>query len=293
MHLSAKLATGVVGLTATLAVAPPAHAAPAPDVVEVANVAHRGASAYAPENTLTAVREGIEMGSDLIEVDVQRTKDGELVLVHDTNLARTTDVEQVFPDRAPWKVTDFTYGEISRLDAGSWKGEEYAGERIPTLSESIDVIRPSRAGLLLEIKAPGLYPGIEADVVQAMREVPGYVESAVAADRLVVQSFSFGSMRTYSELEPSVPVGLLGTPPVAALPELATWADQVNPHHKSFDAAYVDAVHAAGMECLTWTVDDPADMNAAIDKGVDGVISNRPDVLEQVLRDRIAAAPAA
>lgn len=292
MHLSAKLTTAVVGLTAAVGVAAPAHAAPAPDTVEVANVAHRGASAYAPENTLAAVREGIEMRSDLIEVDVQRAKDGELVIVHDTNLARTTDVERVFPDRAPWKVADFTHAELGRLDAGSWKGAEYAGEPIPTLSEVIDAIRPSRAGLLLEIKAPGLYPGIEADVVDTMREVPGYVESAVAADRLVVQSFSFDSMRTYSELEPSVPVGLLGTPAVAQLPELATWADQVNPHHKSFDAAYVDAVHAAGMECLTWTVDDPADMNAAIDKGVDGVISNRPDVLEQVLRDRLVA-PAA
>ncbi len=292
MHLSAKLATTVVGLTAAVAVAAPAHAAPAPDTVEVANVAHRGASAYAPENTLAAVREGIEMRSDLIEVDVQRAKDGELIIVHDTNLARTTDVEQVFPDRAPWKVADFTYAELSRLDAGSWKGAEHAGEQIPTLSEVIDTVRASRAGLLLEIKAPQLYPGIEADVVDTMRKVPGYVESAVAADRLVVQSFSFDSMRTYSELEPSVPVGLLGTPAVAQLPELATWADQVNPHHKSFDAAYVDAVHAAGMDLLTWTVDDPADMNAAIDKGVDGVISNRPDVLEQVLRDRLAA-PAA
>jgi glycerophosphoryl diester phosphodiesterase len=237
VHLPARLAAILTGLVAAVTIAAPAHAAV--DTVEVANVAHRGASAYAPENTLAAVREGIAMDGDLIEVDVQRTRDGELVLIHDTNLARTTDVEQVFPERAPWKVADFTYAEMLSLDAGSWKASEYVGEKIPTLAEAIDVIRPSRAGLLLEIKAPELYPG---------------------------------------------------TPATAQLAELATWADQVNPHHRSVGAAYVAAVHNAGMDCLVWTVDGVADMNRAIDMGVDGVITNRPDVLEQVLRDRLPAA---
>jgi len=290
VHLTAKAAATFAGVAATVAVAGPAHAAPASDTVDVANVAHRGASAYAPENTLAAVREGINMEGDLIEVDVQRTKDGELVLVHDTNLARTTDVEQVFPDRAPWRVADFTYDEILQLDAGTWKSPEYAGETIPTLTETVDVIRRSRAGLLLEIKAPELYPGIEADVARTLRAVPGYVESAVAAERLVVQSFNFDSMAIFKELEPSITVGLLGTPAPAQLPELATWADQVNPHHKSVDAAYVAAVHGAGMDCLVWTVDAVAEMNRAIDMDVDGVITNRPDVLEQVLRDRLRTA---
>lgn len=293
MRMFTKLAGSVTGAAAIIAVAPAAYAAPAPDRVEVLNVAHRGASAAAPENTLAAFREGIEMNSDLIETDVQRSKDGELVLMHDTNLARTTDVEQVFPDRAPWKVSEFTYAEMQKLDAGSWKSAEYAGEPIPTLAQAIEAIRPSRAGLLLEIKAPDLYPGIEAEVAEEMRTFPGYVESAVAADRLVIQSFSFDSMRRYAALEPDVPVGLLGTPAVDQLPALAEFADQVNPHHKSVDASYVEAVHAAGMDCLVWTVDAPADMNRAVDLGVDGVITNKPDVLEQVLRERGAGAAAA
>lgn len=288
MHLVTKIATALAGVAATVAVTTPAQAAP--DTVEIANVAHRGASAYAPENTLAAVREGIAMRGDLIEVDVQRTKDGQLILIHDTTLARTTDVEQVFPDRAPWRVADFTYDEILRLDAGSWKSPEYAGEKVPTLTETIEAIRPSRAGLLLEVKAPRLYPGIEADVAATMRAVPGYVDSAVAARRLVVQSFDFNSMATFKELEPTITVGLLGTPSPAQLRELATWADQVNPHHKSVDADYVAAVHDAGMDCLVWTVDAVADMNRAIDMDVDGIITNRPDVLDQVLRDRLAAA---
>ena len=290
MRMSTLSAGVVAGLATTVLLAPHASAAPATDLATVDNVAHRGASAYAPENTLAAVREGIEMKADLIELDVQRSKDGELVLVHDTNLARTTDAEQVFPGRAPWRVSDLTYDEMLRLDAGSWKSAEYAGERIPTLREAVEVIRGSRSGMLLEIKAPSLYPGIEAEVAEDLRRFPGYVDSAVAADRLVVQSFDFGSMRTFTDLEPDVPVGLLGTPPVADLEGLATWADQVNPNHRSADAGYVAAVHDAGMECLVWTVDAPADMERALDLGVDGVITNKPDVLDQVMRDRLAPA---
>jgi glycerophosphoryl diester phosphodiesterase len=294
MRILTKLAVPAITAAATLALAPGAYAGPAPDAVDIANVAHRGASAKAPENTLAAFREGIAMKSDLIETDVQRSKDGVLVLMHDTTLSRTTDVEQVFPDRSPWRVADFTYAEMRRLDAGSWKSAEYAGEPVPTLAQAVETIRPSRSGFLLEIKAPQLYPGIEAEVAEQFRAFPGYVESAVAAGRLVVQSFSFDSMRRYDAVQPEVPVGLLGTPSVDQLPSLAEFAEQVNPHHKSIEASYVDAVHAAGMECLVWTVDAPADMNRAADLGVDGIITNKPDVLDDVLRARpTASSPAA
>ncbi|MGH3332488.1 MAG: glycerophosphodiester phosphodiesterase [Nocardioidaceae bacterium] len=289
MNLLTKLASPFTGGAAAGRISPAAPVAPVgtgSNAVEVANVAHRGASAYTPENTLAAVHKGIAMGGDLIEVDVQRTKDGELVLIHDTNLIRTTDAERLFPGRAPWNVSDFTYAEILQLDAGSWKSSEYEGEKIPTLAEAVEVIRQSRSGLLLEIKAPELYPGIEADVAATMRTFPGYIESAVAGHRLVVESFNFASMRLYRELEPTVTVGLLGRPTLEQLPELATWADQVNPQHRSVDATYVAAVHRAGMDCLVWTVNSVANMNRAIDIGVNGVITNRPDILEQVLRDR-------
>lgn len=293
MHLFTKAAAIVVGVALTSSMTPAAYAAEVPDAVQVTKVAHRGASAYAPENTLAAIHEGIALGGDLIELDVQRTKDGKLVIIHDTSLARTTDVTQVFPDRAPWKVLDFTYAEIQSLDAGSWKSSEYAGEPIPTLAEAIDAIRASQSGLLLELKAPELYPGIEVEVAAEMREFPGYVRSAVAAGRLAVQSFNFGSMRLYKELEPTVPVGLLGTPALADLPELSTWADQINPYHYSIDAAYVAEVHRLGMDCLVWTVNTAADMNRAIDLGVDGVITNRVDDLAAVLAERLRSGNAA
>jgi glycerophosphoryl diester phosphodiesterase len=288
-RLSALLAVTVAGVAAVLP-ASPALAAGSPEHVDVVNTAHRGAMGHAPENTLAAFTLGVEQGADLVESDVQRSKDGVLVLMHDTTLSRTTDVEEVFPDRAPWRVSDFTYEEIQQLDAGSWFSEEYAGEPVPTMAQMVELVRPTRAGILMELKSPALYPGIEQQVAEEFAAYPGYVESAVRAERLVVQSFDWESMKRYNEIQPSVPVGLLGRPAEALLPELSTWADQINPSFRTFDAAYVEAVHELGMEVHTYTVNAAGDMHLVLDRGVDGVITNFPDVLEDVLAERRATA---
>ena len=246
-------------------------------------IAHRGSSFGMPENTLAAVQAAVDARVDLVEIDVHRSLDGELVVVHDTSLRRTTDVEKVFPDRTSYDVGDLALAEIEQLDAGSWKGEAFAGEPVPTLREVIDLVRRSRSGLLIEVKAPHLYPGIAQDLAEVLVAQPGSVPSAVAHDRLVVQSFDWGFMAELHALLPEVPVGLLGTPTIAELPELATWAEQVNPHHATLTQRYVDAVHAHGMELNTWTVDDPAIMRRLIDLGVDGIITNKPDVLAAVV----------
>lgn len=287
----AGTAVAAVGAVSVLSAAP-AVAAEQPEHVHVVNTAHRGAMGYAPENTLAAFALGVEQGSDLVEADVQRSKDGVLVLMHDTTLSRTTDVEQVFPGRAPWRVSDFTYEEIQQLDAGSWFSEKYAGEPVPTMAEMVEQLRATRAGILMELKAPALYPGIEEQVAEEFASYPAYVESAVRAEQLVVQSFDWDAMRRYHDVQPSVPVGLLGRPDEGRLPELSTWADQINPGFPTYDAAYVDTVHELGMEVHTYTVNRPSDMHMVLDRGVDGVITNFPDVLEDVLADR-RRAPAA
>lgn len=247
------------------------------------NVAHRGASADVAENTLAAIRRAIADGADLIEVDVQRTGDGALVLLHDTTLVRTTNVRLRYPGRAPWRVGDFTYDELRTLDAGTWKSRAFGGEHIPTLAEAVEVVRRSRAGLLVELKAPNLYPGITSDLLGCLREIPDYVGSATAAGRLVVQSFDVPAMRALKDLEPAIPVGVLGTPPRSSLAGLATWADQVNPSHLSVDSAYVDQVHRLGMGCLVWTVNRGLSIRRAVRMGVDGVITNHPDRLGRLL----------
>jgi glycerophosphoryl diester phosphodiesterase len=255
----------------------------------VLNIAHRGASSEVAENTLAALRRAVELGADMVEIDVRRSRDGALVLMHDSTLTRTTDVQRVFPRRAPWRVGDFTYDELRRLDAGSWKSPAFAGERVATLDEVLDIIGPSRTGLLLELKSPELYPGIVGDVVAQMQGLPKLVQPAVAEGRLVVQSFDVAAMKEHKTLVPSVPVGLLGTPSRANLPALGTWADQVNPSHFSVDKAYVDQVHRAGMQCLVWTVDRPPAMRRALRIGVDGVITNRPHSLAGLMDRRDSA----
>jgi glycerophosphoryl diester phosphodiesterase len=247
-------------------------------------VAHRGASHEAPENTLVAVRRAVALAADLVEVDVQRSRDGALVLMHDTTLTRTTDARERYPRRAPWRVGDLTLDELRRLDAGSWKSPAFAGERVPTLDELLDVLEPTRTGVLLELKAPELYTGVSRDLASALRSRPRLLSGGEGTRRLVVESFHYAAVKELKTLLPSVPVGLLGTPARSNLPALATWADQVNPSHYSVDGSYVDLVHRLGMECQVWTVNRRAAMRRVLRMGVDGVITNRPDVLGDVIR---------
>ncbi len=252
-------------------------------------IAHRGASGYAPENTLAAVDTARRLGVDWVENDVQRTKDGELVIVHDDSLARTTNVEQVFPKRAPWKVKDFTAAEISRLDAGSWFGSAYAGARVPTLKQYLQRVDRNKQKLLMEVKNPALYPGIEKDILAVLR-AQGWLDAAHVRSRLVVQSFDAASIRSVHRQHKGLITGFLGTPKVADLPKYAAFTDQINPQHTTLSTAYVTAVHrlkgAHGqrLRVNTWTVDDAANARRAKGFGVDGVITNKPDVVRSAMR---------
>ncbi|MFD0889497.1 glycerophosphodiester phosphodiesterase, partial [Streptosporangium algeriense] len=278
-----------LGLFVTAALVAALTAVPATAATEpVSVVAHRGASAYAPENTVVAFELAREQHADLFELDVQESRDHELVVVHDTTLTRTTDIERVFPGRSPWRVGDFTLAEIRRLDAGSWFAAKYRDERVPTLGEALRAMDGSGLGLLLEIKAPHLYPGVERRVADELRRNPAWL----APGRLIVQSFDWDSMRTFHRIMPQVPVGLLGTPPASRLAELAGFARQINPPYGDLTPGYVRNVHDRRMEVFTWTVDDRAAMRRVISQGVDGVITNRPDVLREVVsRAQRRAAP--
>lgn len=290
MHMRAVVAstTALLGATALLLPLSPAPARAADGGTPPVVVAHRGASGYAPENTLAAVDEAAALGIDWVENDVQRTKDGELVVLHDDSLARTTNVETVFPGRSPWKVKDFTAAEVARLDAGSWFGPAYAGVRVPTLEQFVRHVERHDQKLLLELKSPELYPGIEQETLKVLSN-EGWLDRAHLSDRLVVQSFSADSVRTVHELKPGVKTGVIGAPPVSDLPAYAEFADQINPRHTSLSGAYVAAVqafrgpHDKPLEVLTWTVDDAAAARRVAGFGVDGIISNKPDVVRDAV----------
>ncbi|MFD9396115.1 glycerophosphodiester phosphodiesterase [Streptomyces sp. NPDC060000] len=281
----AATTTAVLGTVALLL---PVHDARAGITLRPSVIAHRGASAYAPENTLDAVDKAAALGVRWVENDVQRTKDGELVVIHDDSLRRTTDAEEVFPGRAPWKVRDFTAAEIARLDAGSWFGSAYAGARVPTLKEYLERVEQHHQKLLLEIKNPELYPGVEQQTLELLNN-EGWLDRRHRTNRLIVQSFSADSLRTVHELEPAVKTGLLGMPAVADLPRFAVFADLINPSYASLSPAYVSAVHAltgphgTPVKVFAWTVDDAVTALAVSAYDVDGVITDKPDVVRRAL----------
>ncbi|MFD4482051.1 glycerophosphodiester phosphodiesterase [Streptomyces sp. NPDC058471] len=251
-------------------------------------VAHRGASAYAPENTFAAIDKAADMGFRWVENDVQRTKDGELVIVHDDTLTRTTNVEQVFPGRAPWKVKDFTAAEIARLDAGSWFSPKYAGQRVPTLKQYMNRVSRNHQSLVFEFKKPELYPGIEKQGLAVLRKT-GWLDKHHVKSKLVIQSFSADSVKEVHKLRPDVRTGFLGTPAVADLPKYAKFADQINSTHGSISRDYVAAIHATKgphrkrLEIFTWTVNDAATARKVAGFRVDGIITNTPDVVRKAI----------
>ncbi|POX41969.1 glycerophosphodiester phosphodiesterase [Streptomyces sp. Ru73] len=240
-------------------------------------IAHRGAAAYAPENTLAAVDEADRRDVEWVENDVQRTKDGKLVVIHDATLKRTTDAEKVYPNRSPWRVGDFTAAEIARLDAGSWFGKKFAKERVPTLASYLKRVDRNDQSLLLEIKNPEKYPGIEKQVLAQLRS-SGWLDAEHVMDRLVVQSFGVDAVRTVHSQQPDVRTAVLGTPSRAKLPEYARFADWINPPYKGLSSSYVSAVHslwgphAERMEVHTWGVSARQAKRAFAAYGIDGVI---------------------
>uniref|UniRef100_A0AAU3GZZ7 Glycerophosphodiester phosphodiesterase family protein n=1 Tax=Streptomyces sp. NBC_01401 TaxID=2903854 RepID=A0AAU3GZZ7_9ACTN len=290
MSVRTATASGAVAALLGACVLLPATQAQAIDAQDSPVVyAHRGASAYAPENTLAAVDAADDLGIDWVENDVQLTKDGVLVVVHDTSLNRTTDAEEVFPDRAPWAVKDFTAAEIAKLDAGSWFGADFAGARVPTFKEYLRRIERNHQNLLLEIKSPEIYPGIEKETLRVLRQ-QGWLDRDHVKNRLIVQSFGAESVKTVHARRPDVVTGFLGTPAVADLPSYAAFTDQINPAYADIGADYVAAVqklkgaHGKPLQVNTWTVNDAAKAVEVAGFGVDGIITNNPDVVRDATR---------
>ncbi len=238
------------------------------------NFAHRGASHQAPENTLAAFLLASELGADGIELDVQLSRDGEIVVIHDFVLDTTTD--------GAGPVRERTLAELKELDAGHRFDSAYAGQEIPTLQEVIDAVG-HRLLLNIELKtASWRDDGLTRAVVQA-------IEDNHLLDRTIVSSFNPLALRRVSKLNPSIPIGLLYAPDLP-LPLRHPWVrhllelDAIHPHHSLVDEGYVPWAREQGYCVHTWTVDDPGGMRRMVRLGVDMVITNRPDLFRQVLQ---------
>ena len=269
-------------------------------------VAHRGASAYAPEHTIEAYTLALEQGADYVEQDLAVTKDGILVCIHDLTLNRTTNVEEVFPDRfvedpvkkqRQWLVGDFTLAEIKRLDAGAWFNAKFAGARIPTFQEAIDAVG-ARAGLYPELKDPAFYRkrGVSPEkLLSAILKKNGLSEVG-QRPRVIIQSFDEATIKLLGKELPDVPRVWLVEPEWADRVDsqddvraIAKWATGLGPN-KRLIADRPDIVkwaHAAGMTVTPWTFRASTTTFPSVrdemakflyEYGVDAVFTDNPDL---------------
>ena len=270
-------------------------------------VAHRGASAYAPEHTLEAYRLALTQGADYVEQDLAVTKDGILVCIHDLTLDRTTNVEEVFPDRFSenttgsstvrrWLVNDFTLAEIKRLDAGTWFDAKFAGARVPTFQEAVDLVR-SKAGLYPELKDPEFYRSRGISPEKLLSEV--LRKNSLLADPqtpVIIQSFDATTLKLLAKELPQIPRVFLVEARAARevdsadkLRDIARWATGLGPN-KAIVSAQPDVVtwaHAAGLSVTPWTFRSSdtgpfASVREEMGKflyeyGVDAVFTDNPD----------------
>ena len=234
-------------------------------------IAHRGASGYAPEHTRPAYLLAIQQGADFVEQDLVLTKDGHLVCLHDVTLERTTNVEELFPDRyverpgpngptKHWMAHDFTLAEIKQLDAGSWFDARFAGERVLTFQEAIDLLK-GKVGMYPELKSPEVYRarGVELApiVIDALRK-----NGLDKGQRLILQSFDEPTLRTLSRDLPSVPRIFLMERVMAErwltperLKEAAGFVSGIGPAKQMIEARpeVVKWAHAAGLTVAPYT----------------------------------------
>jgi glycerophosphoryl diester phosphodiesterase len=275
-------------------------------------VAHRGASAYAPEHTIDAYRLAMEQKADYVEQDLAVTKDGVLVCIHDLTLERTTDVEEVFPTRfvqegdkigsmpagKHWLVGDFTLAELKKLDAGSWFNAKFAGARIPTFQEAIDLVG-DRAGLYPELKDPAFYRerGVNPDALLAAILKKNKLVVANST-RIIIQSFDDTTLQKLAVDLPDVPrVYLVGVENVQKIDTaekvaaIARWATGVAPNKAIISARpeLVQWAHAAKLTVTPWTFRAAsvgagfASVGEEMDKflngyGVDALFTDNPDL---------------
>lgn len=240
------------------------------------NFAHRGASCEAPQNTLAAFLLAAELGADGIEFDVQLSRDGQPVVIHDFSVDATTN--------GHGRVRDLTLAELRELDAGARFDPVFAGERIPTLDEVLDTVG-SRLLLNVELKTAGLRDdGLVAAVIDRLA-------TRGLLDRSILSSFNPLAVWRARRLSPTVATGMLyadSMPFFLRRPWLRGLVkpQALHPHYKLVDRDYVLWARSQGYRVNVWTADDPGELWQLVRSGVDVIITNRPDVLDGVLRAR-------
>ena len=230
-------------------------------------MAHRGLSADAPENTLYAFSDAISVGADFIELDVQQTRDGVLVVMHDSNLKRTTGVNK--------DIWDVDYADIQNLDAGSWFDPAYANARIPTLEETLQFV-DKRAKLNIEIK-PTKHGSdtLEQDVAELITRYQ-------YTDACYLTSFSYGSLKKVKEVNPEIRTGYLMSVAYGQFYSLK-YADAFSLNKVFVTSQVVNAAHQQGKQIFAWTVNSMSEVRSLCNLHVDSIITDDPVMVQNVI----------
>jgi len=224
-------------------------------MTKILKISHRGASAYEPENTLRAIKRALEYTVDMVEVDARETRDGQIVVIHDETLQRTTNGRGY--------VHQTSFSQLRRLDAGK-------GERVPTLQEVIDLVK-CRVGLVVELKDPRT-----ADKVAEILAKNNFV------DQTIVTSFIHSAVKTVKEVNPQIKTGVIfrSAPIKPSQLALDANANALFPYHKYVTTRMIDDAHSNYLTVNVWTVDTREEIEHYAEIGVDGVVTNRPDLLK-------------
>ena len=230
---------------------------------------HRGASLQAPENTLAAFQQAMDDFADYIELDVQMTSDGVLVIMHDDNTLRTTGVDN--------KISNMTLAEVKRLDAGSWFSEEFAGEKVPTLEEVLELTN-GRIKINIEIKAG-------ADGITIARKVAELVEEYHAENQCVVTSFDHSTLIKVKQCNENIRVGYILSVAYGSFYQMED-VDFFSMNASFLTKRTVDAIHNSGKEVYAWTVNNEDAIRNLTNKGVDNIITDNPVLAAETVYSR-------
>ncbi|MFW3590998.1 glycerophosphodiester phosphodiesterase [Staphylococcus caprae] len=231
-------------------------------------VAHRGLPEDYPENTLIAYKHALMLHIDMLEIDVHYTKDKQLVVIHDDTIDRTSN--------GKGKVIDYTLDELREFDFGAYRGDKFKGERIPTLDEVLDLVDHFSKTLLLEIKKPSQYPGIEEMIVEKLKE------RSMPKHKVILQSFDFDCVKKLAEMNLEFELGVLLSKKqywykLPNFKEIAKVADYANPNYALVTKRFMKHAHEEMLKVLPYTVNESKAVKKLIDFEVDGVISDIPE----------------
>jgi glycerophosphoryl diester phosphodiesterase len=240
---------------------------------ELKVIAHRGASGIAPENTMAAFEKAIQLQADYIELDIQISKDDQLVVLHDRTVDRTTD--------GTGEVKSFEVNELKNLDAGSFFNSSFAGERIPTLEEVLGQVS-GRIGVVIEMKEPSKYPKMVESLVNLL--IAQGLDKP-ENEEIIVQSFDVKSLQAFHKRLPHIPIGILigkdqdeiGTEEVK---DYAAFASFVNPQQSIVDEALVELIHGYGMKIWPWTIRKADQVDPLLNLDVDGLVTDYPNYFD-------------